>query len=277
MYACARRIQMDLKQTICFNTFFLNKYEKDSKLSLEHYKLNEDVIFEKNKPLESKIDTHKLYNELETYPNLFFNLYKNRGIYVWMKATYKKIPIQLKQKNHYLIGYWQCNKYFNDIRNTLLDELIPKYPLLPENKNFYDLIKSTESVCVSIRRGDYLSETYRKKFFVCDKEFFIEGVQKIRQDIPNAVLFIFSDEIDWVRENIDFGGIVYFESGKDPVWEKLRIMSLCKHFIISNSTFSWWAQYLSTNKNKIVYAPSSWFADGTKADIYEDNWRYIEV
>ena len=68
----------------------------------------------------------------------------------------------------------------------------------------------------------------------------------------------------------------YYESGKDPVWEKLRLMSLCKHFVISNSSFSWWAQYLSTNEDKIVYAPKQWYVDGRKADIFEKSWRYLE-
>lgn len=61
--------------------------------------------------------------------------------------------------------------------------------------------------------------------------------------LPDCTFFGFSDDIDWVKNNMEFPGEVYYESGVDPVWEKLRLMSACKHFVLSNSSFSWWAQY----------------------------------
>ena len=131
---------------------------------------------------------------------------------------------------------------------------------------------------MTIRRGDYISDPkYKKIYFVCDNDYFIEGVNRIKAEIPEAKVFVFSDDVDWVKKNIDFNCKTYYESGKDDVWEKLRLMSACKHFVISNSTFSWWAQHLSKNPDKMIYAPSKWYPDGRPCDIYEDNWRYIEV
>ena len=92
----------------------------------------------------------------------------------------------------------------------------------------------------------------------------------------NPVYIIFSDDIEWCRENIKFSENIYYEDGTDPVWEKLRLMYSCKHFIISNSTFSWWAQYLSRNNDKIVIAPARWHNSGYTNDIYDENWLLIQ-
>lgn len=90
-------------------------------------------------------------------------------------------------------------------------------------------------------------------------------------------LYLFSDEIEWVKQNYDFGINCYYESGNDSVDEKLRLMSSCKHFILSNSTFSWWAQYLATSDNKIVISPDHWFnMPGYKHQLIDDSWILLK-
>ena len=69
----------------------------------------------------------------------------------------------------------------------------------------------------------------------------------------------------------------YYEDGNDTVAEKIKLMSMCKHFIISNSSFSWWAQFLSNYDEKVVIAPNMWFRNGEKCGLYMDNWILIEV
>lgn len=279
-YACARQIQEITGQKICMNTYFHSKYRPEYTFNLGEYVLNEDIIFEDKKPLPFYANIYKgiLRVLKKFFPVFLFNILKKFGIFIWLKATYKELPLKKGKRNYYMVGYWQSISYFKDIEEKLRRELEPKKSLLPENVEIYERIKSTESVCITIRRGDYITnKKYRKTFFCCDTDYFLKGVELIRRDCPNAVLFVFSDDIGWVKENIHFSGQVYYESGKDPVWEKLRLMSACKHFIISNSSFSWWAQYLSNNENKIVYAPSKWYPDGRECDIYEEHWRYIEI
>ena len=100
----------------------------------------------------------------------------------------------------------------------------------------------------------------------------------MKEKVKNPVFYIFSDDIEWVKENIDFKTEVKYITGNNKNYEELRLMYTCKHFIISNSSFSWWAQYLTDNKNRITSAPSKWFRNqNQKVDIYEDDWILIEV
>lgn len=155
-------------------------------------------------------------------------------------------------------GKFENPEFFNSIRPQLLEEFTPKLKPRNENGSLYSIIQSNNSVCVSIRRGDFLSDKFREDFYVCDEGYFHRAIEEVKKRIENPVLLFFSDDIDWVKDNIRTDLPSYYESGKDPVWEKLRLMYSCKHFVISNSTFSWWAQYLSRYEQKIVIAPEKW-------------------
>jgi len=175
-------------------------------------------------------------------------------------------------------GCFECSRYFDDIRPILLEEFTPREPPRPENAALYSMIAESESVCVTIRRGDYLSDGFRSTFYLCTPEYFVDAMKIMKSRVPNAKFFIFSDEPQWCRDNIPFPFDCIYESGKDPVWEKLRLMYSCKHFIISNSTFSWWAQYLSRNEDKVVIAPNRWRNGSYTWDIYKDqNWLLYDL
>ena len=134
-------------------------------------------------------------------------------------------------------------------------------------------------MCVSIRRGDFLDKRFKNEFYICDEEYFTKAFKVVKEKVEVPVLIFFSDDIEWVRENIKTELPSYYESGTDPVWEKLRLMYSCKHFVISNSTFSWWAQYLSRNEQKVVISPERWFVDEEKnrqCRLIQDNFIKIE-
>lgn len=198
------------------------------------------------------------------------------GIY-FMRQGYSELK-KTNAKNKILIGYFESEKYFDNIRDMLLEEFTPLKPKIEANKELYEAIEKTNSVCVTIRRGDFVTdENTRKNHYICTPEYFYEAIEKVKEIIENPRFFVFSDDVEWVKENMKFPPDTLYESGKDPVWEKLRLMYSCKHFIISNSTFSWWAQYLSRNNKKIVIAPSKWRNEGYSKDIYCDNWILIDV
>lgn len=178
-------------------------------------------------------------------------------------ASDKALPISTLQQNKVFIrGYYEDKDYFDSIRPILLKEFTPKEPPLPQNNVLYEAAAKTNSVCISVRRGDYLNKEYKDNFFVCDEEYFRKAIHKICERVENPTLIFFSNDIQWVREHLYFEGYpCFYESGQDPVWETLRLMYSCHHFIISNSTFSWWAQYLGRRADKIIISPSSWFAN----------------
>ena len=195
------------------------------------------------------------------------------GVYYFDAAYY---PFRVyKRRNIYIRGYFESSKYFKEIDDKIRTEFMPKYPILEQNRKMYERMRSSDSVCITIKRQD-IENAKITDIYTYDISYFYHAVDFMKQKLNNPVFFIFSDNIDWCRENFKLDGEVYYEENGNPIWEKIRLMSSCKNFIIHNSTFSWWAQHLSENKDKIVIAPSIWMKrDDQPIDLYEDGWIYI--
>ncbi|MBO7581927.1 MAG: alpha-1,2-fucosyltransferase [Bacteroidaceae bacterium] len=179
--------------------------------------------------------------------------------------------------NVFVRGYFQDRRFFDDIRPILLREFTPKLPPIDHNSQLYRAIAQPNSVCVSVRRGDYLSEEYKKDFYVCTPDYYQKAIDMICQQVSDPVFIFFSDDIQWVRNHMSVPGFpCFYERGDDPVWETLRLMSSCHHFIISNSTFAWWAQYLGDRKDKMVICPSRWFANPEwHSNLINDHFLFV--
>ena len=198
-----------------------------------------------------------------------FGLYFFQDGYIPFKKPFKFV------KNKILVGYFESPEYFKDIDYSIRKELKAIKPVLEKNISMLEAIQSTESICVTVRRGDFLNESISRDRLICTVDYYIKGIEFIKEKYPNALICFFSDDIDWVKDNIKVKGKTLYESGNDPVWEKLRLMSSCKHFVISNSTFSWWAQHLAENDEKIVIAPARWCNDERPVGLYEKNWTIL--
>ena len=180
--------------------------------------------------------------------------------------------------NSYLEGYWQTEKYFYPIKN----EIKNKYFSLKESCSsqaqlLLAEIQSNNAIAVNVRRGDFVNNPFHG---TCSPGYYKKGEEIILSKIDNPYFFVFSDEIEWAQENLHFSGPVKFvgeEYNGRKFQDKIRLMSACKHFIISNSSFAWWAAWLNTNPDKIVIAPKAWFHNSkwdTK-DILPPNWIAI--
>lgn len=173
-----------------------------------------------------------------------------------------------------LYGYFQSEKYFSNIKLQIGEMLDVKVELTEEEKKIIAEIDSCNSVGVSIRIGsDYVNSS---SWNVCTNEYYHKGMEYIHKRHPNAIFYIFSDDIQKVKTQFSFSFPVrYVEGFKD--YESLRILYTCKHFVISNSSFSWWGAYLSKNREKIVIAPERWNNKfEKKSDIYVDDMILIK-
>ena len=214
------------------------------------------------------------------YERKWIPIMKFFGMY-FFTLGYVQFPLKKPWwiKNLIVNGAFESDKYLEGLSDELQKDFVPKCPLDIRNNDLMDVIKHTNSVAICVRRGDYVDvHPIKDRYFVCDKMYYERAMSEILKQVTNPVFIFFSNDIQWVKNTIKIDGYpCYYESGNNPVWETLKLMSSCKHFIISNSTLHWLGQYLSKSKNKVVIAPSRWYNDDFKSDLYQDNWTLIDV
>lgn len=207
---------------------------------------------------------------LRFQPNYLRNVYK--------EPHFPYDPNILKCKNHvYLEGYWQTEKYFKDIEETIRRDFTFVGDPDPRNKTMADQIRESESVSIHVRRGDYITNPTTNAYHgTCSEDYYKKAIQIIKNRVHQPQFFIFSDDPTWVREHLDTGYPTVFVDFNGPYkdYEDLRLMSLCQHHIIANSSFSWWGAWLCQNTEKIVIAPKKWFnkPDINTQDLIPDTW-----
>ncbi len=182
--------------------------------------------------------------------------------------------------NIYMIGYFQCEKYFIQHAETIRREFTFKNPPDAMNKEFINKITSTESIAIHIRRGDYINVPENaKNFNVCTMDYYNRAIEFIVSRITHPVFYVFSDDISWCKDNFRIKYPVRFADINQNIRnaEDLRLISYCKHQIIANSSFSWWGAWLNTNPQKIVIAPRRWnnIPNYNTSDIVPEKWVKI--
>ena len=179
-------------------------------------------------------------------------------------------------RNVYMNGYFQSEKYFQGCEDLLKKTFSYRLPTLKKKDSVRQLLQR-ESVCISIKVEHNVGHP---SFDVCDKSYYTRAIDYITKRIDKPLFFICSDNVPYVLDHfIDTDKYDYLCQDKElDVSDSLAIMGTCKNFIIGNTSFGWWAQYLSNNENKIVVAPDHWYRDPKiVCDIYQDNWHYIDV
>jgi hypothetical protein len=159
-------------------------------------------------------------------------------------------------------GYWQSFKYFEPYEDVIRTEFTFKTGPDMQNARMIEEIQDVQSVAVHVRRGDYITNPNNfASLGLCPLEYYEDANDFIEQHVKNPHFFIFTDDPEWAREHMKFSGptkVVDHNLGKAD-YEDLRLMTHCRHFIIANSSFSWWGAWLASNPDKIVIAPKTWF------------------
>ncbi len=250
----------------------LNPLYTQRKYELHHLNIVENIATPKEiKRFKQKIFISKIFKKIIPSSKIYY--------YYTEKKGFKFDPEVFKLKNIYLEGYWQTEKYFKNIEDVIRKEFSVKIPIDKKNEELLEKIKSCNSVAVHVRRGDYVTNPIHAEFHgTCGLEYYKKCVNIIEEKVKNPYFFIFSDDNEWTKKNLKFNfpmDYVTWNIGKD--YEDLRLMSNCKHFIISNSSFGWWGAWLSNNSNKIVLAPKKWFKDEKRDtfDLIPDKWIRI--
>lgn len=260
-YAVGRRLSIHYNVPLALD---ISAYttSREAYLTPRNYELG---IF--NLPV-TQIKTHEQLHKYYLYPRTFWERMVgkvNRLIdhfnVVYESNTKYSNNLLHAGSNCYLIGYWQNEKYFSEIRSILLQDFSFPYTSQPELTDILKEIWTTNSISVHVRRGDYVSNPiFANRYYACEQSYYQEAISLITQKTSESRFFIFSDEPEWIRHHFNFISdykIVHFE---DPGLD-MYLMSQCKHNIIANSSYSWWAAWLNQNKAKQVIAPRFWFKD----------------
>jgi hypothetical protein len=275
-YAAGRRLAETCNTELKLDLDFLKNSQIKEKVTLRQYELSIFNIVEK---VASRAEVQKLDNIKNKVLRKYFPSFKTNP---YVKEKYFQFdPAILNLKgSQYLDGHWMSEKYFKDVEPVIRSEFTFKRPVLSEAESLQAAILSSNSICMQIRRGDYITNSdIARVHGVASLMYFEKAIAYLTKEILNPVFFIFSDDSDWCIENfkhLDNACFVEKELGhtKADNSDYLQLMSQCKYFIISNSTFGWWGAWLSTYRNKIVIAPKNWFNINTitTTDIYPSAW-----
>lgn len=270
-YAAARALSLDLKQeSLILDTNYYVISKKKKSLTLNNCTLSPSATF---KDCKDNPFYYLASGMSRLWPKFTYALYLKFGIAFWNTSLYKELP--KNKENLYLFGYWQSDRYFNKYKDLIIREL--KMKTLPSKKNLDLIHKMGEenSCCIHIRRGDYV----KLNWVMCDNAYYQKGMEIVATKVENPKFYIFSDDIEWVKKEIKFTEPVTYIDWKNEDFRELELMYSCKHFVMSNSSFSWWAQYISNTKDSVIIAPKQWFSDYEEGNkdlkIYLDNWVKI--
>ena len=239
------------------------------------------------KPVEGNPINYYQLNEFNIQEN-FATVEEVENLPLVKETTFFEfIPEVLNSPDNVVLnGAWQSYKYFGQkagvsspIENILRKELTLKNPLGKNSAAWEKKILAAEcAVSCHIRRGDYMTPIFRAGSGSIPFAYYYDCINKLKNSCPQISLFVFSDDLNFVKNNFKFDVPVEFVEGCENNYEEIYLMSLCKHNIIANSTFAWWGAWLNKNPDKKIFTPSPWQRGGwMEGEIVPNEWEKIPV
>jgi hypothetical protein len=288
-YALAKHLAIKNNTTVGVDLFMLHDHSsKDPNVVHRFYDLD---IFKMQQPTFVSKEESDYYNGIpgkylhEKIINKIKRIIRPLRLKVEIDKSFNPDFLRIKD-NYCIVGSFQSPKYFEEVNNDILHdyEVSENFLAYQVHNNFEKNILSTyNSVSIHIRRGDYVSnKLFNSMLGVLPESYYFNAIKYIRTVVEKPAFFVFSDDIDWCKIVFQKEKDVFFienEKSKRGAASDLKLISICKHNIISNSSFSWWGAWLNKNPNKIVCAPKRWVSEeniGNKLihaiDILPDKW-----
>ena len=229
---------------------------------------------------ESKLNNLLVNRQKDNIVNRLKGVFNKHLEYVF-ESQFEFNNKYLDIANHsYLEGYWQSPKYFESISEIIRKDFLLNPDLTDKQVDMYKNIINSNSVCVNFRRADFVTiKTAIETHGVIPQIYYEKALDLLKKKNKDLHVYVFSDEIDWCKKHVKFDYPTTFVdhelSGfKFSVY--LFLMSKCKHYVIPNSTFAWWAAWMNNNPDKIVIAPKQWFAteemNKQTIDLIPESW-----
>ena len=279
-YACGRNLALTNDTELKLD---LSGFEKDKKrrYELDNFNIIESIATKEDLRNITWIKGLQILKDRTPFGVLTSSAQKRGLRYVAEKGPSYDSNIMKLRGDVYLNGYWQSEKYFQDIAPTIRREFSLREEPDEYNERNLSMIKGCNAVSLHIRRGDYVLEPKTMKFHgVLGDDYYSKALDIIKERVANPQVFVFSDDIQWVKENLESDLPLNFIDGNGPDrgHDDLRLMWSCKHHIIANSSFSWWGAWMSGHEDTVVIAPKRWFANepmNSEQTIAPDHWCKI--
>jgi hypothetical protein len=241
-----------------------------------HFNINERIAPPENVKIFRKFITHpsiiqRIKIKLKKYyDQMLFFLKKNKKLnYPWI--------IKIKGCQYYQC-YWVAEKYFSSVEKILRHEYIFKNELDNRSQNILAEMGKVNSVSIHIRRGTFINHPIYGD--ICTSEYYQKAIDIINRKVKDAVFYIFSEDLGWVKANLSLSNATFVDWNTDEnSYRDMQLMAGCKHNIIANSSFSWWAAWLNDKPDKIVIAPNRLFKvqNNTGIGLIPKSWITVKV
>jgi len=279
-YAVGRSLAEKHNTELKLDRSFLQSQHQASHVTVRHYELS---IFNVRDVFSTPAETARFKN-LGT--RLLRKVMPGYGGNPYVKERFFQFDPEILQlpDNVYLEGHWMTEKYFENVAPVIRREFTFGKPVIEAAKKLEESIRTSNAVCVQVRRGDYVTNpAVAKVHGTTTLEYYRRAIDLVKSKIDNPIFFVFSDDSQWCMKHLNIMEPVHFvedelKHGNASNSDYFQLMTQCKHFVISNSTFAWWGAWLGVHEQKMVVAPRRWFNDShiVTTDIYPKTWLKVE-